>query len=65
MEILRELKEEADATRVRTERMGVVLTAILRKVKGLEEAEALRAKEANLQEESQGVETEDVLNSKE
>ena len=65
MEILRELKEEADATRVRTERMGVVLTAILKRVKGLKDAEALRTKDSNMQEESKGVETEAIPNSKE
>ena len=65
MEILRELKFEADETRVRTERMAVIMTTVLKKVKCLEKAEALHSKESNLQKESQGVETEDVLSSKE
>ena len=65
MEILRELKFEADETRVRTERMAVIMTTVLKKVKGLEDAEALHLKESNLRKESQRVETEDVLSSKE
>ena len=65
MDILRELKFEADETRVRTERMAVIMTAVMRKLKGLEDAEALRLKELNLQKESQRAKTEDVLSSKE
>ena len=65
MDILRELKFEADETRVRTERMAVIMTAVMRKLKGLEDAEALRLKESNLQKESQRAKTEDVLSSKE
>ena len=65
MDILRELKFEADETQVRTERMAVVLTAVLRKVKSLEDAEALRLKELNLQKESQRAETDDVPSRKE
>ena len=65
MDILRELKFEADKTRVRTERRAVCMTAILRKVKGLEEAEALCLKELDLQKESQRAETEDVPSRKE
>ena len=78
MDILRELKFEADETRIRTERMAVCMTAILRKVKNLEEAEVLRLKELNAlkeaealrleqerQKESQRTETEDVPDHKE
>ena len=45
--------------------MAVIMTTVLKKVKCLEKAEALHSKESNLQKESQGVETEDVLSSKE
>ena len=65
MDILRELKFEADETRVHTERTAVIMTAMMRKLKGLEDAEALRLKELNLQKESQRAKTEDVLSSKE
>ena len=64
MDILRELKFEANETRVRTERMAVIMTAVMRKLKGLEDAEALCLKESNLQKESQRAKTEDVLSSK-
>ena len=43
MYTLRELKSEADNAKVRTERMAVILTSVLKKLKGLEAAEALRA----------------------
>ena len=65
MDILRELKFEADDARVRTERMAVALTAVLRKVKNLEDAEALRTKDLNLQKESKGAETTNVPSCKE
>ena len=65
MEILRELKEKADANRVHNDRIGVVLTAVMKMVKSLKDAEALRTKASNLQQESKGTETEDVLNNKE
>ena len=65
MDILRELKYEADDAKMRTERMAVLMTAVLRKVKGLEDAEALRTKDLNLQKESKGDEITDVQSRKE
>ena len=64
MDILRELKYEADDAKMRTERMAVLMTAVLRKVKGLEDAEALRTKDLNLQKESKGDKITDVQSPK-
>ena len=48
MHTLRELQSEAEDANGRMEKMAVILTAVLKKVKGLEEAETLRAeKEMN------------------
>ena len=48
MHTLRQLKSEAEDANGRMEKMAVILTAVLKKVKGLEEAETLRAeKEMN------------------
>ena len=48
MRTLRELKDETEDANGRMEKMAVILTAVLRKVKGLEAAEALRGvKEMN------------------
>ena len=65
MEILRELKDEADANQIHNDRIGVAVTALMRMVKGLKDAEAVRTKAANRQQESKGTETEDVLDNKE
>ena len=43
MYTLRELKSEAEYANVCMERMAVILTSVLKKLKGLEAAEALRA----------------------
>ena len=49
MSTLREIKDEAEDANASLEKMGVVLVAIMRKLKGLEAAKALRAvKEINL-----------------
>ena len=64
MDILRELKYEAEDVKMRTERMAVLMTAVLRKVKGLEDAEALRTKDLNLQKESKGDKITDVQSRK-
>ena len=49
MSTLREIKDEAEDANASLEKMGVVLVAIMRKLKGLEAPEALRAvKEMNL-----------------
>ena len=65
MYTLRELKSEADAAKVRTERMAVILTSVLKKLKGLEAAEALRAeKEMNFRkgfQESKGNEASELI----
>ena len=45
--------------------MAVVMTAVLRKVMGLEDAEALHTMDLNLQKESKGDEITDVQSSKE
>ena len=48
MSTLREIKDEAEDANASLEKMGVVLVAIVRKLKGLEAAEALRTvKEMN------------------
>ena len=65
MDILRELKYEADDAKLRTDRMAVIMTAVLKKVKSLEDAEALRTKDLNLQKESKGDEIPDVQGHKE
>ena len=55
MDILDELKSEADETRIRTERMAVGITAILKKVKNLEEAEVRHLKELNTLKEAEAL----------
>ena len=50
MRTLRELKDEAKDATERLEKIGVVMVAVMRKLKGLEAAEALcGVKEMNLQ----------------
>ena len=65
MYTLRELKSEADDAKVSTERMAVILTSVLKKLKGLEAAEALRAeKEMNFRKgfkESKGNEASELI----
>ena len=64
-EILKDLKDEVDRARMHNDRMGVAMAALMKMVKGLKDAEALRTKAANLQQESKGTETEDIVDNKE
>ena len=57
---LRELKEDSLQDRIIIERMGVTMAALMKMVRSLKDAEDLRAKANNLQQESKGTETEDV-----
>ena len=64
-EILKDLKDEVDRARMHNDRMGVAMAALMKMVKGLKDAEALRTKAANLQQESKGTETKDIVDNKE
>ena len=65
MDSLRELKDESIRSRIHNEKMSVAMTALMKMVKGLKDAEALRTKAANLQQESKGTETKDIVDNKE
>ena len=63
-ESLRELKEDSLQDRIIIERMGVTMVALMKMVRSLKDAEDLRTKANNLQQESKGTETDDVAESK-
>ena len=63
-ESLRELKEDSLQDRIIIERMGVTMAALMKMVRSLKDAEDLRTKANNLQQESKGTETDDVAESK-
>ena len=64
-ESLREMNENSLQSRIVIERMGVEMAALMKMVKSLTEAEALRTKSANLQQESKGTETDDIVDNQE
>ena len=63
-ESLRELKEDSLQDRIIIERMGVAMAALMKMVKILTDAEGLGTKAKNLQQESKGTETDDIVESK-
>ena len=63
-ESLRELKEDSLQDRIIIERMGVTMAALMKMVRSLKDAEDLRTKANNLQQESKGTETDDVAEFK-
>ena len=58
---LRELKEDSLQDRIIIERMGVSIAALMKMVRSLTDAEALRAKADSPPQESEGTETVDVV----
>ena len=64
-ESLRELKEDSLQDRIIIERMGVTMAALMKMVRSLKDAEDLRTKANNLQQESKGTETDDVVDNQE
>ena len=62
---LRELKEDSLQDRIIIERMGVTMAALMKMVRSLTDAEDLCTKANNLQQESKGTETDDIVGNQE
>ena len=62
---LKEMKEDSLQNRIIIERMGVTVAAWMKMEKSLTDAEALCTKADNLQQESKGTETDDIVDNQE